>query len=39
MTVKQRYEGVIEWFGQNMPDPRTELHYDSPFHLDRKSVV
>lgn len=33
MTVKQRYEGVIEWFGQNMPDPRTELHYDSPFHL------
>lgn len=33
MTVKQRYAGVIEWFEHNMPDPRTELEYDTPFHL------
>lgn len=33
MTVKQRYEGVIAWFLENHPDPRTELHYDTPFHL------
>lgn len=33
MTQKQRYDGVIEWFRQNMPEPRTELHYDNPFQL------
>jgi len=33
MTLKQRYEGVIGWFEENVPDPKTELHYDSPFHL------
>lgn len=33
MTRKQRFEGVTRWFEANMPDPRTELHYDSPFHL------
>lgn len=33
MTQKQRYEGVIEWFKANVPEPRTELHYDNPFHL------
>lgn len=33
MTLKQRYEGVIGWFEANMPDPRTELQYDTPFHL------
>lgn len=33
MTNKQRYEGIISWFQENMPSPSTELHYDSPFHL------
>lgn len=33
MTIKQRYEGILEAFSQTMPDPKTELHYDTPFHL------
>lgn len=33
MTLKDRYNGVIEWFQANMPEPKTELQYDSPFHL------
>jgi len=33
MTKKQRYEGVINWFEQNMSIAETELHYDSHFHL------
>lgn len=33
MTVKERYEGVISVFKETMPDPKTELHYDTPFHL------
>ena len=33
MTIKERYEGIVAWFSENMPSPETELHYDSPFHL------
>lgn len=33
MRAPERYAAVIEWFQQNMPEPRTELHYDSTFHL------
>lgn len=33
MTIKQRYEGVISIFNEIMPDPKTELQYDTPFHL------
>ena len=33
MTKKQRYEGVISIFKEIMPEPKTELHYDTPFHL------
>lgn len=33
MTIKQRYQAVIEWFEQTMPEPRTELHYSTPFQL------
>lgn len=33
MTIKQRYEGVISVFKEIMPEPKTELHYDTPFHL------
>ena len=33
MTIKERYAGIIEIFKEIMPDPKTELHYDTPFHL------
>ena len=33
MTIRQRYEGVISVFKEIMPEPKTELHYDTPFHL------
>ena len=33
MTIRQRYEGIIARFSEAMPDPKTELHYDTPFHL------
>lgn len=33
MTIRQRYEGVISVFQEIMPEPKTELHYDTPFHL------
>lgn len=33
MTIKERIEGITEWFEATMPDPKTELEYDTPFHL------
>lgn len=33
MTIKERYEGIISIFKEIMPEPKTELHYDTPFHL------
>lgn len=33
MTRKERYEKVIQWFSETMPSPKTELEYDTPFHL------
>lgn len=33
MTIKQRYEGILQRFMEIMPEPKTELAYDSPFHL------
>lgn len=33
MTRKERYDGVLGWFAAEMPEPKTELHYDTPFHL------
>lgn len=33
MTLKERYTRVLDWFAAEMPEPKTELHYDSPFHL------
>ncbi len=33
MTIRERYEGVIRIFSEIMPDPHTELEYDTPFHL------
>lgn len=33
MTIKERYEGIISIFKEIMPEPKTELNYDNPFHL------
>ena len=33
MTIKERIEGISQWFEATMPDPKTELQYDTPFHL------
>ncbi len=33
MTIKQRYQYVIQWFSDNMPVAETELHYNDPFQL------
>ncbi|WP_300727675.1 endonuclease III [uncultured Rikenella sp.] len=33
MTVKERFEGIIGWFSENMPGADTELHYRSPYEL------
>lgn len=33
MTTKQLYAEVIRRFSEAMPDPKTELQYDTPFHL------
>lgn len=33
MTRKERYTRILEWFAANQPDPKTELEYDTPFHL------
>ncbi|MBQ1987296.1 MAG: endonuclease III [Muribaculaceae bacterium] len=33
MTINERYNGVIEYFMENMPSPTTELNYSTPFEL------
>lgn len=33
MTKKERYEGALSAFARIMPEPKTELQYDTPFHL------
>ncbi len=33
MKKKDRYEGVINWFLENMPVAETELEYSNPFEL------
>jgi endonuclease-3 len=33
MTKKQRYEEVIDYFSQHIPEAETELIYDNPFQL------
>lgn len=33
MTIKERYQSVIEYFKENMPSPTTELHYRNPYEL------
>jgi endonuclease III len=33
MTIKQRYQRVMDYFQQHIPDAETELLYDSPYQL------
>lgn len=33
MTLKQRYEGIIAWFEENMPVAESELNFENPFQL------
>ena len=33
MTKKERYMRVLDMFREVMPEPKTELEYDTPFHL------
>lgn len=33
MTKKQKYQYIIEYFQQNMPEAETELIYDNPYQL------
>lgn len=33
LNKRSLYKGVMERFAQAMPDPKTELEYDTPFHL------
>ncbi len=33
MTLKERYEGIIGWFSENMPVAESELNYENPYQL------
>lgn len=33
MTIKERYQGIIDYFKANMPSPHTELQYRTPYEL------
>ncbi len=33
MRLKQRYDGIIEWFQANMPVAESELNYRNPYEL------
>ncbi|MEG2120580.1 MAG: endonuclease III [Rikenellaceae bacterium] len=33
MTTQERYKGIIGWFAENMPSPKSELNYKNPFEL------
>ncbi|MDL2241377.1 endonuclease III [Bacteroidales bacterium OttesenSCG-928-L03] len=33
MRKQERYNGIINWFQENQPDPVSELHYQNPFQL------
>ncbi len=33
MNKKERYKRVLDTFQEIMPEPKTELNYDTPFHL------
>ncbi|NCE71374.1 endonuclease III [Odoribacter sp. Z80] len=33
MTIKERYQGILNWFAEHMPVAETELQYQNPFEL------
>ena len=33
MTIKERYEGILEYFNEAQPNPETELQHQNPFQL------
>ena len=33
MTIKERYEGILEYFQREQPNPETELQHNDPFEL------
>ena len=33
MTIKERYQGILEYFQQEQPNPETELQHGGPFEL------
>lgn len=33
MTLKERFNAIVEWFSVNQPQVRSELHYQNPFQL------
>ncbi|MBE6316529.1 MAG: endonuclease III [Bacteroidales bacterium] len=33
MTIKERYQGILEYFQQAQPNPETELQHGSPYEL------
>ena len=33
MTMKERYEGILEYFSEAQPNPETELQHNNPFQL------
>ncbi len=33
MTIKERYEAIIEYFKEANPNPTTELHFNNPFEI------
>lgn len=33
MKIAERYQGVLEYFAQAMPNPDTELHYRNPYEI------
>ncbi len=33
MTIKERYDGIIGWFSENMPIAESELNYNNPYEL------
>jgi len=33
MKLKQKYEFLIRYFSENLPEAKTELHYQNPYEL------
>lgn len=33
MTIKERYQGILDWFAQHNPEAETELQYSNPYEL------